>query len=640
MTMNVKSQDQTDNSDSLWSIVMPQYSAKDIDMGKVIINNYKDSNIINFVINTGTYKFNIQKIYFSGTDKNSFQLISGIPPFVVDNNSGSDVEIRFSPKKVGFHNALINIITQADTFKVKISGEGVNPQIQIINNTIDFGTVIIGKYKDTIQALTIKNIGTNTLTILNTKHNKPNDIDFTTLSGGGSFMLLPGEEHKMNLRFNPTSIGRTNGILEFIHDGVAEKVILQLFGIGKLSPKLLALSPICIGDDIYLSTDSIADAMYYWSGPDGFKSNNRNVVIKNAQLNNSGKYYLYVLYDGIASDTLVVDVLVNQFKVSPNDNTLGFKGSTERNENFIKLTNSRLYDYGAVWLKDRFSFTHDFETTFEFNVTKGSNGTMEENSIPGADGFAFVIQNRDNPVLGKKGGDIGYTGFSNSLAVEIDLYQNEYDPNGNHIAVQSMGFESNIPDHTNKKALLGINDKILTILKDSIYYVKIQYEWKNKRLRVFIDSTPNLIIPHLEVYGLNLVDLLGLENVQYGYIGFTSATGAAYQEHNIYNWVVPCKNNTVDVNDNYISDKYSMSVNPNPVEGTMNINLNLPHYEFANLVLCDLNGRVVKTILNRNTYSPINNNLSIDINDLSVGMYLLKLQTSKFADFQKILIIK
>lgn len=639
MGSNSFAQVQSDDSDSLWSIVMPQYSVKEVDMGKVKVNNYKDSVIINMILNIGNYKSQVESVIFKGSDENSFKLVTPFQKIELHSKQGQNLEIRFLPKKTGKHQSKVYVITKVDTTIVDIFGEGVEPKIEIINNMIDFGTVKIGKHKDTINVVTIKNVSDKSITISDTKHNKPNDLDFSTLDGGGTFTMLPGEVHNMDLSFKPSQVGRTNGTLEFLTNDLQEKMIIQLFGTGVLSPNLLSFSPVCIGDDIVLISDSIPGALYYWSGPDGFYSNNRNVIIKNAQVHHSGKYSLYVVLDGVNSDTLEVDVLVNQYVVTPMDNDLGFRGSTERVENFIKLTNSRDFDYGALWLREKFSFTNDFETTFEFSVSKGSNGTMNEKSIPGADGIAFVIQNRDNPVLGQKGGDIGYTGFANSLAVEIDLYQNEYDPNGNHIAVQSRGYETNTPNHKIMNSLLGLNDKIPIIYQDSIYYVKIRYEWKNKRLQVFINNSPKLDTPELEVYGLDLVDLLNLEEGKYGYIGFTSATGAAYQEHYIYNWIVPCKNNLVSVDDN-MEHSFSISVNPNPAIETLNIKLNLAYPTILNLVLCDVNGKIVKNIYDGYYNADLNTEIASDISNLSSGVYFIRFQSAGFTDYQKVIIIK
>ena len=55
-----------------------------------------------------------------------------------------------------------------------------------------------------------------------------------------------------------------------------------------------------------------------------------------------------------------------------------------------------------------------FNSTFEF--TYGAN--------PGADGITFCIQNSGPTAVGGGGGSLGYAGIGDSLAVELNLYNN------------------------------------------------------------------------------------------------------------------------------------------------------------------------------------------------------------------------
>jgi hypothetical protein len=227
-----QSQPQTDTSDSLWAIVAPQALSRNIDMQEELVGSVKDSIIINLVENIGSYYFRVDSIFFSGADRSVFQVVAGFPPFQIEKNSGKNVELRFIPNRAGLHQAKIHIITQSDTLVMDIIGEGVLPQISVVNKMIDFGRVVIGDYKDTLQTVTIKCIGSSAVTIQSTKHNRPNDVDFSTISGGGSFTLQPGEIHLMDLRFTPVSLSRTSGTLEFHYDGVGSPAIVQLFGQG------------------------------------------------------------------------------------------------------------------------------------------------------------------------------------------------------------------------------------------------------------------------------------------------------------------------------------------------------------------------------------------------------------------------
>lgn len=143
-----------------------------------------------------------------------------------------NVEFRFKPTSNGKKTAKVYIYTTVDTVISNISGEGIIPQLSVINASIDFGKVTIGEFKDTISVSTIKNTGSAKLIITTTKHDKPNDIDFTTISGGGSFTLAPEETHTMTLRFTARNIGLTNGTLNFEYDGIGSPAKITLIGEG------------------------------------------------------------------------------------------------------------------------------------------------------------------------------------------------------------------------------------------------------------------------------------------------------------------------------------------------------------------------------------------------------------------------
>lgn len=230
---------QSDVSDAVFSIVMPEMTARDVDMGQCVVGQNKDSIVNNFFFNTGSYKCRIDSVYFTGSDASAFKLVNGVPPFYVDSKALEKAEFLFTPYKLGTHYAKIVIITQTDTLKRNITGVGIEEAIKVENNIIDFGLVKVGEYKDTLQAITIKNISAKPVQITQTKHNYPNDVDFSTLSGGGSFILQPGEVHKMDLRFAASKAGRTNGILDFYFNGPGSPAEVQLFGTGQETKSLV-----------------------------------------------------------------------------------------------------------------------------------------------------------------------------------------------------------------------------------------------------------------------------------------------------------------------------------------------------------------------------------------------------------------
>jgi WD40 repeat protein len=231
----------SDVSDAVFSIVAPNPSSKDIDMKQVLVGSGEDSLVPAFVANQGLYSFKVKEIQIIGTDAADFSLISGFPPFDVPPLGSKSVEFRFSPTSIGIKTATILVITQNDTLRQLIRGEGVSPQITVINSIIDFGQVEVKTEKDSLRAVTIKNIGTAPITITNTRYGLPNDKDFSTIAGSGSFVLGSGDSAKMDLRFVPSSSGRTSGQLLFDFNGTGSPATVQLFGEG-IAPKLLVVN--------------------------------------------------------------------------------------------------------------------------------------------------------------------------------------------------------------------------------------------------------------------------------------------------------------------------------------------------------------------------------------------------------------
>lgn len=114
-----------------------------------------------------------------------------------------------------------------------------------------------------------------------------------------------------------------------------------------------------------------------------------------------------------------------------------------------------------------------FTTWFEFQM---HNPTVC--CTPG-DGVAFIIQNSTatDPTYGASGagltalgagnGGMGYAGINNNLAVEFDISQNAWDPNANHVAIQSCGPGTNTPVHLPGDYTIGSNNQVTSCLLNS-----------------------------------------------------------------------------------------------------------------------------------------------------------------------------
>jgi len=88
-----------------------------------------------------------------------------------------------------------------------------------------------------------------------------------------------------------------------------------------VTPTITANTPVCTGNTLNLSTASVANAAYSWTGPNGFVSTSQNPSIANTTSAAGGTYKLIESVNGCTSDTGRKVVVVNQtpaaFVVTP-----------------------------------------------------------------------------------------------------------------------------------------------------------------------------------------------------------------------------------------------------------------------------------------------------------------------------------
>ena len=211
------------------------------------------------------------------------------------------------------------------------------------------------------------------------------------------------------------------------------------------------------------------------------------------------------------------------------------------NQQVLRLTQDGLQNQaGSAWWMTQQSVANGFTTVFTFQITHSIGGGP-------ADGLAFVIQNSADfgnggqlSALGGTGGNIGYGPIDNSLAIEFDTYQNSYDPNANHVAVQSCGTANNTAAHntvcpSGQSSTLGIASNLGVNLSDgNVHTVILQYDPGTLNIYVDNNGTPVLTVP------LQLATLLNLNpgnnNTQTAFVGFTGATGGEAENGDILSW--------------------------------------------------------------------------------------------------------
>lgn len=252
-----------------------------------------------------------------------------------------------------------------------------------------------------------------------------------------------------------------------------------------------------------------------------------------------------------------------------------------------RLTPSGPGKVGAMWYREEVPVSNGFDTYFSFQISDHSKEcTLHKDqyftqqsyrtcSVHGGDGFAFVIHNTPDSVLsnsfpiGTDGGQMGFGGIENSLAIAFDCWQNpgEDTLGVDHISIQSKG---QLANDALEGGLLGL-PRYQEIADGKVHMARIKYfpelvpryfdqlvasdsllpylldNGEQKRVGTLVVFMDDGIVDDVPVLALpiNLSLLIKMPSDK-AYVGFTSSTGRFYEKHDIMSWVwcdqEPCEN--------------------------------------------------------------------------------------------------
>jgi hypothetical protein len=211
---------------------------------------------------------------------------------------------------------------------------------------------------------------------------------------------------------------------------------------------------------------------------------------------------------------------------------LSLAGSASQEGRVLRLTPSQRDVAGAAWFRDKQPVSGGFESVFQFRLTEqGGLG-------PGADGFAFVLQNSGPSALGADGSGGGFAlgggsqdsggnpGIPQSIAVFFDTFRNAEigDPSNNFVTICTAGTpkEMHWPP-----ARLAWTKKLAVNLKDRrIHTARISYQ--PPVLAVYLDDARVLVST------VDLSTVTGPGGT--AWVGFTASTGSGFENHDILSW--------------------------------------------------------------------------------------------------------
>lgn len=222
---------------------------------------------------------------------------------------------------------------------------------------------------------------------------------------------------------------------------------------------------------------------------------------------------------------------------------LTFVGNATQTGNLLRVTPAAGTQTGAAYFTTPVRVAQGFDTRFRFQMTALGAG--------GADGLTFILHNdpRGVAALASGGGELGYgalagapagTAIANSLVLELDTYLSgaEGDLSANTVSVHTNGPGDNDNDESYS---LGQVIPVQNLSDGAIHEVRLQQSAGT--LNVFLDdmNTPLISVPYdIEMGGQwsggGAVGGLSLQPGGLAYVGFTAATGGAWEAHDVLSW--------------------------------------------------------------------------------------------------------
>jgi hypothetical protein len=297
-----------------------------------------------------------------------------------------------------------------------------------------------------------------------------------------------------------------------------------------------------------------------------------------------------------------------------------FAGDAEQADDLIVLTYPNIHTAGAVWHKNIVPVDYGFTADFSFMIEAGEGYDPIYEDVPGADGFAFVIQTRSPNFIGSLGGYLGYTEIDNAFSVEIDLYPNSEapfnDPDESHLAI--FGSKDKFHNYHGTDAEIARTSNFVPIDHSKLYDCTIKYDKLNYKLQIWLGE------PHqkelvLELDDFDIREYMDLIDDHAAFVGITSSTGNAMQMHELYSFDF-----CIEPNDfiNSVEEKemnfYDFSIYPSPSSDRITI-ISDDSQIFTEFEIYDVMGKKLLAEYNKNEFE-----MNIDISSLSAGTYFIR----------------
>ncbi|MBX3042977.1 MAG: choice-of-anchor D domain-containing protein [Ignavibacteriae bacterium] len=245
---------QEDVSDSVWSIVNPTLTSKNVNFPILRVGDAIDSNITAIIKNPNSYPIYIDTIIIRGASR-SFSISSEMPLFPVSLNSGDSINlmIRFNPESSGSKLDTLLFLSGLREYRSFLFGYAEDKLIEISPAVHDFGIVKIGFDSD-IFRFNIINLGTSDIYIESISPILNPDNQYQTVGFSPGF-IPSGNQKSVEMVFNPSSFAMSGAVFDVVYDGKIGNDFVTLSGAGA-APQINYLSEISLSDIVCENTAS------------------------------------------------------------------------------------------------------------------------------------------------------------------------------------------------------------------------------------------------------------------------------------------------------------------------------------------------------------------------------------------------
>jgi hypothetical protein len=196
--------------------------------------------------NVGSVDLQVSGASLTGGQSGEFAITQGGAPFTVAPGATHNLDVRFSPTSAGPKATTLRLTSDdpdESQVDVALSGSGVTPQeIDVSPTPYNYGSVSLGT--SAVRTFAVRNLGGTTLQVTGVTLTGDQATDFAITAGGGSFNVLPGATHNLDVRFAPAALGGRTTTLRFTNDDADENPLnVTLTGTGVASVPEVVVTP-------------------------------------------------------------------------------------------------------------------------------------------------------------------------------------------------------------------------------------------------------------------------------------------------------------------------------------------------------------------------------------------------------------